>query len=248
MQFLNDVWVNWFEGEENGYNVSQFHEWRKDDFIEVLDQVPVLKVTTSTFLFIENELLDLPVELLSDVYKKAYVRNNAERVQIEYCFIATDGDAVIAVNTLGYQIPIRKSRLIPRQEKMVIDMAKKMKTKRYPITYNSEKKEYHILSPSPYSMLGLTRKERQLKQLLLMALDHLKSTGSVAEVRYWLTEWRPDQYVQYQLMSFDEAWTYLYNEIEKGWSDKHYKLCEKLIKGHSFFEKLWELEEGTQVN
>ncbi|HEX6923002.1 MAG TPA: DUF3603 domain-containing protein, partial [Bacillales bacterium] len=31
MQYLGDVWVNWFEGEENGYNVCDFHEWRKDD-------------------------------------------------------------------------------------------------------------------------------------------------------------------------------------------------------------------------
>lgn len=247
MQFLNDVWVNWFEGEENGYNVSSFHEWRKDDFIEVIDQMPVIKLETKALLYIENELLDLPEKLLEEVYKKAYVRNNAKRVQIEYCFIATDGEIVIAVNTLGYKIPIRKSRLIPRQEKAVIELAKNMKTKRYPLTYH-EQKEYHILSPSPASMVGLTRKERQLKQLLFMALDHLKSTGNVAEVRYWLTEWKPAQYIQYQLMDFDEAWTYLYQEIEKGWTKKHYALCEKLIKGHSFFEKLWELEEGTQVN
>jgi hypothetical protein len=34
MLFLHDVWVNWFEGEENGYNVCHFHEWRKDDSVE----------------------------------------------------------------------------------------------------------------------------------------------------------------------------------------------------------------------
>ena len=31
-------------------------------------------------------------------------------------------------------------------------------------------KDYHILSPEPELMRGLTRKERQLKQLLFMAL------------------------------------------------------------------------------
>ncbi|MCT4572190.1 DUF3603 domain-containing protein, partial [Bacillus thuringiensis] len=44
MLYLHDVWVNWFEGEENGYNVCHFYEWRKDDTIELLDQVPLLKV------------------------------------------------------------------------------------------------------------------------------------------------------------------------------------------------------------
>lgn len=40
MLFLHDVWVNWFEGEENGYNVCHFHEWRKEDTVELLDQTP----------------------------------------------------------------------------------------------------------------------------------------------------------------------------------------------------------------
>ena len=44
MMYLHDVWVNWFEGEENGYNVCYFHEWRKDDSVELLDQVPLLKI------------------------------------------------------------------------------------------------------------------------------------------------------------------------------------------------------------
>ena len=35
MLFLHDVWVNWFEGEENGYNVCHFHEWRKEDTVEL---------------------------------------------------------------------------------------------------------------------------------------------------------------------------------------------------------------------
>ena len=60
MLYLHDVWVNWFEGEENGYNVCHFYEWRKDDTIELLDQVPLLKVDSTLYHYIENELLELP--------------------------------------------------------------------------------------------------------------------------------------------------------------------------------------------
>ena len=55
MLYLHDVWVNWFEGEENGYNVCHFYEWRKDDTIELLDQVPLLKVDSTLYHYIENE-------------------------------------------------------------------------------------------------------------------------------------------------------------------------------------------------
>lgn len=243
MLYLHDVWVNWFEGEENGYNVCHFHEWRKDDGIELLDQVPLLKVSTSLFQYIENDLSDIPEELMQAIYQKAYSRKNHERIQLEYCFVMSDGKGILAVDTMGYQIPIRKSRLIPRQEQLVYDMIGNAPVNDYNFSKNAfEKKGYHILSPEPCVMQGLTRKERQLKQLLFMALDQLNSSQNTAEIRYWYTEWSPDKYPYIQNLQFDEAWYELFNEVKYGWSYKHELLCEHLIKGQPFFEKMWEIE------
>jgi len=249
MLYLHDVWVNWFEGEENGYNVCSFHEWRKDDCVELLDQVPLLKVHPLLFHYIENDLSELPQLLLNDVFQKAYIRKNHERIQLEYCFVVTDGQGIIAVDTMGYQIPIRKSRLIPRQEQLVYEMIQEQDVIEYEFDQQElEKKEHHILSPSPNTMRGLTRKERQLKQLLFMALDQLYTSKNVAQVRYWYTEWNPSQYEQTQQMSFEEVWKNLYEDTKEGWSEKHMSLCENLIKGQPFFEKLWEMEQESKVN
>ena len=248
MLYLHDVWVNWFEGEENGYNVCHFHEWRKDDSVELLDQVPVLKVEPELYDLIENDLTDLPQQLLDDVHRKAYLRKNHERIQLDYCFIATDGIGIIAVDTIGYNIPIRKSRLIPRQEQLVYEMIENKETAYYEFEKPKREKEFHILSPAPEYMTGLTRKERQLKQLLFMALDQLYSSKNVAEVRYWYTEWSPEKYLEIQHLSFEEAWNRLYEETKYGWSEKHHSYCEKIIKGQPFFEKLWEMEHGPKVN
>lgn len=246
MLYLHDVWVNWFEGEENGYNVCHFYEWRKDDAIELLDQVPVLKVSAPLFQYLENSLAEIPKPLLEDVYQKAYVRKNHERIRLDYCFIATDGYGIIAIDTIGYHIPIRKSRLIPRQEQLVYEMMKEQDVRIYP--FQQSEREYHILSPHPALMSGLTRKERQLKQLLFMALDQLYGTKNVAEVRYWYTEWAPEKYAYIQQMSFEEAWNGLYEEAKYGWSERHAHLCERLVKGQPFFEKLWEMEQEPKVN
>lgn len=248
MLYLRDVWVNWFEGEENGYNVCDFHEWRKDDFIELLDQVPVIKVESLLYHYIENDLAELPESLLSDVFQKSYIRKNNERSPLEYCFLATDGRGVIIVDTLGYKIPIRKSRVIPRQEKAVYEMVADVEAVVYPFTEENPVKEHHILSPGPEVMRGLTRKERQLKQLLFMALDQLYSSGNSAEIRYWLTECQPKKYITIQNMDMDEAWEGLYREVKAGWSHKHEQICERIIKGQPYFEKIWELEKGTHVN
>ncbi|MBD8067530.1 YjbA family protein [Bacillus sp. PS06] len=250
MLYLHDIWVNWFEGEENGYNVCHFHEWRKDDSVELLDQVPLLKIDSLLFDYIENDLVELPGQLLKDVHQKAYVRKNHERIQLDYCFIVTDGQGILAIDTIGYNLPIRKSRLIPRQEQLVYDMISDQESIEYSydVMTNSKGKEYHILSPSPVEMAGLTRKERQLKQLLYMALDQLQSTKNVAEVRYWYTEWDPLKYEMIQHMDFQEAWEQLYHETRLGWTSQHEKLCENLIKGQPFFEKLWEMEHEPKVN
>ncbi|NSL51469.1 YjbA family protein [Calidifontibacillus erzurumensis] len=247
MLYLHDVWVNWFEGEENGYNVCHFHEWRKEDTVELLDQVPLIKVEKKLFDYIENDMSDLPQQLLEDVYQKSYARRNHERVQLDYCFVVTDGMGILAVDTLGYHIPIRKSRLIPRQEQLVYDIVENVEPTIYEFKAKS-KKEYHILSPDPKLMKGLTRKERQLKQLLFMALDQLRTTGNAAEIRYWYTEWNPSMYEEIQKHDFEYVWNKLYEETKEGWSSRHEHLCERLVKGQPFFEKLWDLEQGTKVN
>lgn len=246
MLYLHDVWVNWFEGEENGYNVCHFHEWRRDDVIELLDQVPLLLVESVLFHYIENDLGELPQGLLNDIYQKAYLRKNHERIQVDYCFVVTDGLGILAVDTIGYQIPIRKSRLIPRQEQLVYDMIQDHEPISYKFEIKKNDKGYHILSPEPYLMNGLTRKERQLKQLLFMALDQLYSSKNTAEIRYWYTEWAPECYQEIQNMKFEKVWERLYSEVKNGWSEKHANLCENLIKGQPFFEKLWEMENGSK--
>lgn len=161
MLFLHDVWVNWFEGEENGYNVCHFHEWRKEDSVELLDQVPLLKVQSPLFDYIENDLSEPPKTPLETVFEKSYIRKNHERRKLEYCFVVTDGIRIIAVDTIGYSIPVRKSRLIPRQEQLVYEMVKDVKAEEYEFTPDSleSTKEYHILSLPPQDISGLTRKK-----------------------------------------------------------------------------------------
>ncbi|VEF48697.1 Protein of uncharacterised function (DUF3603) [Bacillus freudenreichii] len=249
MLYLHDVWVNWFEGEENGYNVCHFHEWRRgEDVIELLDQVPLLYIEHLLFDMIENDMTDIPQELLNDIYQKAYLRKNHERVALESCFVVTDGQGILAVDTMGYSIPLRKSRLIPRQEQLVFEMIEENEPTRYKFKQVEKKKEFHILSPDPILMRGLTRRERHLKQLLFMALDQLYNSKNTAEVRYWYTEWCPHLYSEIQTMDFEKVWVSLYEEAKEGWTEKHQILCENMVKGQPFFEKLWEMEYDSKVN
>lgn len=243
MLYLHDVWVNWFEGEENGYNIAHFHEWRKDDKIELLDQVPLLYITEELFQYIENDMQDLPELLLNKIYKRGYLRKGQKRIALDYACIITEGKEVIVIDTLGYRIPIKKSRLIPRQEKIVFDMIKETSVFTFSVPVDHYHKEYNILSMEPRYIFGLTRRERQLKHVLMITLDQLRTANNLEELKYWLTEWNPRKYPLLRSMSEETAWQALYQDVKIGWSKRHEELASKLVKGQPFLEKMWQLEQ-----
>lgn len=244
MEYLHDVWVNWFEGEENGYGVSYFHEWRKTDRIELLDQVPLLYITEELYDYIENDMQDLPKRLLDKIHKRAYILKGQVRTVLDYTCIVTSGNGIIALDTIGYQIPIRKSRLIPRQEQIVYDMVKDKQMEIFKVPTKRYEKKHHILSMRPELVFGLTRRERQLKQVLMMALDQLRTTKNIEELRYWLTEWNPKKYPYIRFMNEEDVWQALYDGLKNSWSTVHEELGSKLIKGQPFLERMWELEQN----
>ncbi|AXF55678.1 DUF3603 family protein [Salicibibacter kimchii] len=248
MARIRDVWVNWFEGEENGYNICHFPEWRSEDKIEVLDIAEVVKVTERLYDQLENSLEVVPRQLLDAVYRKSALRKNMSKLPLDYCFIATTGTNTMVVDTLGYETPIRKSRLTPRQEKLAIEAIEQAEEPACGEEGEPIEKEYHILSPHPKHMHGLTRKERQLKQLLFMMIDQLDTSGQEAEIRYWYTEWMPEKYMEIQMMRGEEALQQLYNEVSVGWSDDHYYLCEAMTKGQPFFEKIWDMQHESEMH
>lgn len=246
--YMHDVWMNWFEGEENGYNVCEFHEWRKDDAIQVIDHIPLLYITEELFAYIANDMHNLPEDLLDKIYNKTYFRHGQKREVLEHAAIVTDGKHIIAFDTLGYMIPIRKSRLIPRQEKIVYNLIREKTAEHFDIDLSHYEKEYHILSLHPKYMIGLTRRERQLKQLLMISLDQLKGSTDDDELRYWLTEWQPENYRDVLAMDATEVWNTLYEEMKEGWSPFHEEILNKMVKGQPFLEKMWELEQEAEQN
>jgi hypothetical protein len=240
---MHDIWVNWFEGEENGYNVYEFEAWRKDDKVVLLDQVPLLLVTPELFDYIENNLSDIPQNLLDAVKNKAYLRKNHERVNLPYAFIVTDGCGVLAVETLSYTIPYRKSRLIPRQFRLALEMIVDRDVDfEFPKNLEKEEKDYHMLSPHPNLMIGLTRREKQLKQLLFMGLDSLINEENLAKLKYVYSEWNIENYTNVKDLDLDELFKQFVKEVSKGWSNRHHELTKLIVHNDPFYNKLYEIE------
>lgn len=249
MKYVYDVWVNWFEGEEEGYNVCEYHEWRSTDRIDILEQVPYIYITKDFYDYIENSLHELPDTFLEKIHKRAYIRKGASRRVLEYACIITNGEKVMAMNTLGYHIPLQKSRLIPRQERQVLEYCAKERAIHFSFPSYTEHDSIQLLKLKEHQVIGLTRRERQLKKLLLIALDQLKLTDNRNELLYWLTEWDKNLYQNLPNdITIAEMWNLIYEAVLVGWSESHERLCEQMIKGNAFLEKFWEIENKYNEN
>lgn len=242
MIYLHDVWVNWFEGEEHSYNVCHYFEWRKNDNIQLLEQIPLLYITSDLYEYITNDLLEVPHQLLQKIYRRAYQRIRQTKEVIDFAAVITDGKDIMAFDTLGYEIPVRKSRLIPRQERRVFRMLTRMRQHSFQFNLKNYKKQYSLLSMKPKLVIGLTRRERMLKQVLMMALDQLRAVNHLEELRYWLTEWDPKSYEAIKTMDAKQVWQTLYDGVKESWSQYHYEFGEKLIRNYTFLYDMWTAE------
>lgn len=249
MQYLYDIWVNWFDGEEEGFNVCSYHEWRKEDKIEMVDQIPVLYISKELFNQIENGLVPLPNKLLPSIYKKTYIRKGYGRQVMLYAAVLTDGENVLAIDTLGYDIPFRKSRLIPRQERQVYEMCEKATQRQYQLKKEQLAKPDYEWQLRKQHIVGLTRRERQLKKVLLICLAQLRKTDNKKEISYWLSEWKgTNALIHTRKMSIDEIWHRLYEHVISGWTENHERFLRQLVRGYPILKHEWEKEHFLQKN
>lgn len=246
MEFMNDVWVNWCEDESRGYNVYQFHEWRKHDYIEVLDETPILLIDSELLSYIENNLNPVPLNLLDVIEDKTYIRKNNLRKRIKYACILTDGKRVLVVNTRSNQLPHRKSRLIPRQEKLVLDKSASMEVEKFEYRQIKKKENMFTDVPNEY-MLGLNRRERALKELLFYIFEQLKHEKNIHKLIYYYLEFKHADIDELYKLSCEEVFTIFFSDIKMGWTENHHNLLLKLIKLSDTYKKIYDLEMSYKV-
>lgn len=240
---IHDTWTMWVTGEQFGYQIPYFHEWRSDDTVELLDRVPIIKVTPELYDYIENDIDTLPTQLLEDVRDKAMLRKNHSATPIKHCFIATDGKKAIIVDTLTYEVPMRKSRLIPRQEALVLEMIFDTQPSTYDFDLSGDKEETdELLNPHPLSVVGLTRRERHLKDIFNKAIEEIHYKNDLEELRYWTIEMFPKDYKQIIHMSYDDLWDKVVSYIKVGWKPEFENILKMISNTNSLIKSLYESE------
>jgi hypothetical protein len=239
MLILHDIWVNWAESSR-AYSIPEYHEWKKDDEVELIDTIPMIIVEPELFNILEDDYLDIPAALLKEVHrvaKKVNKETNRKKL-VDYCFIATDMQRIIAIDTEGDTKPNLKSRLAPRNEAFALEIAQDCGE---PTQYPLPKDEFEglevdtslmgqILSFDPEYFTGLTRTEKEMKEILLDCLFNVSCSENPHEVFYWYLELFPTEYNNGSIPEHDDMIRKMFDFLKIGWSQQHVDYGSHLIR------------------
>jgi hypothetical protein len=245
--YIAHININWITNESNGYNIPEFHEWMEDEKITQYTNLPIVKVTDELFNHIENTLEYIPADLLKDIENKAEFKLNNVRREIEqFAFIITTGTHVLAVGTNGLKTPMKKSRLDPKDEAMVLFKSNSLET----VEYEFKKKEriYSYLSLEPSALIGLVRKERHKKQVLFTALDDLKyaEVKNVEKLKYLWGEYS-DAPLKQKNYTYEGLLHKLGEEMKQGWSERHDRVAKVLTKYDPYLNELYTVYDKKKA-
>lgn len=178
MLFLHDAWVNAVT-EDNWYIVPEYHEWAKEDNVELVDQTPVIKVDKDTFNYLAFGFNESK-ELANEVEGRTFYRKNSDRIKTDYCSIITDGNRVLFVRLDEDKMVMLKSKLIPRQHQLVIEMVQDVKEESFPIKELTQLSKYKTYA-------GLTRNEKESYALIEEILEDI-TEKDLPMLKYLLSE------------------------------------------------------------
>jgi len=244
--YAYDMWVNWVDGMCKGYNVPEYHEWDKSDEVELMVQLPILHVTPELFEHIENGFDPLPKEMLTEIYRKSARASDGEEVRVDYAAVITDGERFLAFDTDGEDVPNYKSRLMPKQEREVDSRIQFTDPKDYgfePIEYAVDKTlAGKILNIQPVHMVGLTRREKRMKEILMDCLFQLSCSDNIEEVRYWFSDlfWGMKKDIVVESMTIEEMVYDMVDYLQEGWDEQHEEFGTSIAKYFDNYIGLWE--------
>jgi hypothetical protein len=253
MFYAHDVWVNFIEGCYEEAQIPEFFEWRGTETPLLVEEAPVVFLTTELYNFIANDYEELPSQLLNAIYQKGIMGKNRrvdqERMRMDYLAIICSPDCrlmVIQVDSDG--LVMWKSKLAPRSENYicgeVYDDTEFLDYGWEPKKEEEEKEtnwKNGLLNPTGAPLLGLTRKERELKEILFEQFVNLLQE-SEASVKYWFSEVFPDSLNPKPLPKDDMVFS-LYEYFRLGWTPRHESFGTSLVK---YFESKHALGAPTK--
>ncbi|QZA70382.1 hypothetical protein 278BB001_236 [Bacillus phage 278BB001] len=255
--FVENVITVWVPGNTPAHLIPKSFEWTPKDDSSLFEEVPVVLVSKTAMDSVEHTLATLPDDLMEAIAGDAVVSDDDmdEGFDPSFAAILTDKNRSIIVVAEDEGLIVRKGRIDPATDYEVASkVAMYDDLKEFDWDINVEKKEAKektalekFVTPPEEVFIGITRRERKMKELLMNAVFDMGCKGNVEEIKYWISEMAPSSNTSDELknMDVDSLLQYLYDAIKQGWTEEHEVLGDGITKGYGGKHAQWKLFKKT---
>lgn len=196
MNYIYDIFLNF-----NNF-LYDIYEWNKNDNIIHVKKIPLFRVDTKTMCDFINKKVELSKEFLLKVYNKTELFGKNKN--IEYCFLISDGNDVIAFNNNKY------SRLLIEEERDALEYANAIKCTDidYTVIQNNRK------------VIFKTRNEIKIKNYINKKINNLIVNKDYDKLKYI--------YLDCFEESIENVDKLFINKLNKNWDHIYLKLYDLL--------------------
>lgn len=206
MNYIYDIFLNY------NRNLYDIFEWNKDDKILHIRKIPVFLLSTNDLYNLINNRVVISKDLLTKLYKKTEVFVSRGIQYLDYAFIATDRNDVVAFKLNKNGFITGYSHLLLEGEVEVID---------YSRTLSLQVIDYKILGKNSFETFK-TRNEIHIKKFICEELNKMLENKEFHKVKFLYLEFFNKEINDNSLIKD------IYQELDNNWENVYIKLYEFL--------------------
>lgn len=188
-------------------------EWNKDDKISHVRKIPVFLLSTNDLYNMINNRVVISKDLLTKLYRRTEVFASRGIQYLDYCFLATDRNDVVAFKMNKSGLITGYSRLLLEGEVEVID---------YSRTLSLQTIDYKILEKNNLQKFK-TRNEIYIKKFICEEIYKMLENKEFHKVKFLYLEFFNKEVDINEIKD-------IYQELENNWENVYIKLYEFLKK------------------
>ena len=199
MNYIYDIFLN--------YNslVYEIFDWNKEDKIFHIRKIPFIVINSFDLYNLINKKIIVNNNFLTKIYRKTEVFNKKDTYYLDYCFLTTDKNEVVAFK-------MDKNGLIKEYSKLLVE--EEIEVLNYSDSLSPQIIEYNIISDKK-QMYFRTRNENKIKKFIYKELKLIQNDPDKINFLYLECFGKTEN--QNTLNMF-------YHQLEKNWEEIYVKV------------------------
>lgn len=202
MNYIYDILLNY---NQIAYDIF---EWNQQDNITHIKKIPLVRLNTDDLYNLVNNKVKVNNNFLTKIYQKTEVFSKNHVDRIEYSFLATDKQEVIAFKLDKMGNIKSKSKLIPEEEQEVIE---------YSYSISLTKIDYELLKVLKHDYFK-TRNEYNIKKYINKEITKIINSNDIDKLKYLYLDCFNKK------CDGKDIFKSIIIDLDKHWDDVYYKI------------------------